>query len=62
MRLVALRNGRQELLELSDSSGAKPVAADYTLGVDQFDACDGGPTEVSGGWYRGYPMLDLGEY
>jgi hypothetical protein len=60
--VLALCNGRQELLELSDSSGARPASADDTLGVDQIDACDGSPTEVEGGWYRGYPMLDLGEY
>jgi hypothetical protein len=33
MRLVALCNGRQERPELSDSFGAKPVSAGYTLGV-----------------------------
>jgi hypothetical protein len=60
--VLALCNEYQQVLELSDASGTKPATADYTLGVDQADACDGAPSGVEGGWYRGYPMLDLGEY
>jgi hypothetical protein len=26
------------------------------------NACDGAETAVAGGWYRGYPLVELGEF
>jgi hypothetical protein len=61
--VLALCNATQTIWELDDPTGGQGVTRPaWYLQLDQTNACDGGPPELGGGWYRAYPLVDVGDH